>query len=110
MADDIVKRLRSEMHYRPDSAVIAAAADLIEAQQAEIERLRIERDDLQVLLKGRTAEFQAEIARLRAERDAERALADQLAKALDRHGSHSLCTMLCSVCVTLAAHQEARRG
>jgi rubrerythrin len=51
-----------------------------------------------------------EITRLRAERDAERALADQLAKALDRHGSHSLCTMLCSVCVTLAAHQEARRG
>ena len=40
MADDIVKRLRSEMHYRPDSAVIAAAANLIEAQQAEIERLR----------------------------------------------------------------------
>jgi hypothetical protein len=39
VADDIVKRLRSEMHYRPDSAVIAAAADLIEAQQAEIERL-----------------------------------------------------------------------
>ena len=39
----------------------------------------------------------------------ERALADQLAEALDRHGSHSLCTMLCSVCVTLAAYQEARR-
>ncbi len=40
VTDDIVKRLRSEMHYRPDSAVIAAAADLIEAQQAEIARLR----------------------------------------------------------------------
>ncbi len=31
----------------------------------EIERLRAERDDLQVLLRGRTAEFQAEIERLR---------------------------------------------
>jgi hypothetical protein len=50
----------------------------------EIERLRIERDDLQVLLKGRTAEFQAEIERLRAERDAERALADDLYAVLSR--------------------------
>jgi hypothetical protein len=35
----------------------------------EIERLRMERDDLQVLLKGRTAEFQAEIERLRQRGD-----------------------------------------
>ena len=49
MTDDIVTRLRSEMHYRPDSAVIAAAADLIEAQQAEIERLRAERDAVEAL-------------------------------------------------------------
>jgi hypothetical protein len=56
--------------------------DALKDGAAEIERLRIERDDLQVLLKGRTAEFQAEIERLRAERDAERALADQLARAL----------------------------
>jgi hypothetical protein len=48
------------------------------------------------------------IAALRSDLAAERALADQLAEALDRHGSHWLCTMLCSVCVTLAAHQEAR--
>lgn len=32
----------------------------------EIERLRAERDDLQVLLRGRTAEFLTEIERLRA--------------------------------------------
>jgi hypothetical protein len=32
----------------------------------EVIRLRAERDDLQVLLRGRTAEFQAEIERLRA--------------------------------------------
>jgi hypothetical protein len=48
-----------------DGWPLTQAADLIEAQQAEIERLRAERDDLQVLLRGRTAEFQAEIERLR---------------------------------------------
>jgi uncharacterized small protein (DUF1192 family) len=57
--------------------VVESAADTIEHLDAiiarylaEIERLRMERADLQVLLKGRTAEFQAEIERLDGERDA----------------------------------------
>ncbi len=73
MDDDIVTRLRSQhsdlrqgAYYsqREDSAwdATADAAD-------EIERLRAERDDLQVLLRGRTAEFQAEIERLRQRGD-----------------------------------------
>ena len=113
MADDIRDWLAKEEADAEQWGGLGGAQfyrEQFAAARAEIERLRAERDDLQVLLKGRTAEFQAEIERLRAERDAERALADQLAKALDRHGSHSLCTMLCSVCVTLAAQQEARRG
>ena len=80
MCDDIIERLRTA----PPSmlGVRLEAADLIEAQQAEIERLRIERDDLQVLLKGRTAEFQAEITRLRAERDCAQIQAAHLAQRL----------------------------
>ena len=41
---------------------------LVDARN-EIERLRAECDDLQVLLRGRTAEFHAEIERLRAAGD-----------------------------------------
>ena len=51
-----------------------------------------------------------EIERLRAEVERLRAAGDALAEALDRHGSHSFCTMLCSVCVNGAAWQEARCG
>jgi len=84
VADDIVTRLRCNPCDCDGTCYTCQAAD-------EIERLRMERDDLQVLLKGRTAEFQAEIERLRAERDAERALADQLAEALCQMVTWSCC-------------------
>ncbi len=62
MADDIVKRLRTSVGYRDLASALFESA-------TEIERLRAERDDLQVLLRGRTAEFQTEIERLRADND-----------------------------------------
>lgn len=58
MFDDIVTRLRCNPCDCDGTCYTCQAAD-------EIERLRAERDDLQVLLRGRTAEFQAEIERLR---------------------------------------------
>jgi hypothetical protein len=59
--------------------------DALKDGAAEIERLRIERDDLQVLLKGRTAEFQAEIERLRAEVERLTAEAEEWDADTERH-------------------------
>lgn len=73
-SDDIVKRL--QVDYVCDEhtwkeleefALRNEAADVIKARDAEIERLRAEHDNLRVLLRGRTAEFQAEVERLRVE-------------------------------------------
>ena len=109
MDDDIVKRLRSEMHYRPDSAVIAAAADLIEAQQAEIERLRVENNEQN----NDITRLLAEVVRLRAVRNAEHALADQLAGELrvaTEYADWPEPDHLRQARSVLAAYEEARRG
>ena len=63
MTDDIIARLNEVWEYAP---TYPWQRNAINDAKAEIERLRMERDDLQVLLRGRTAEFQAEIERLRA--------------------------------------------
>ena len=65
-----------------------------------IERLRAENDDLQVLLRGRTAELQDEVKRLRAAGDA-------LAEAVDDTWWPAY---PCDFPDLLAAWQEARRG
>lgn len=46
--------------------LIQQLLDELAAERAEVVRLRAERDDLEVLLRGRTAELQAEVERLRA--------------------------------------------
>jgi len=90
-SDDIIARLRVNAEGAPTKngghiwlslspSTSAEAADLIEAQHAEIDHLHAELDDLQVLLRGRTAEFQAEIERLRAVLGA----VDALARSVDR--------------------------
>ena len=76
----------------------------------EIERLRAERDDMQVLLRGRTAELQAEVERLRAADDA---LAEAL-RAMTRLAAPPdmdewVAWQLGVADPALAAHKEARR-
>jgi hypothetical protein len=61
-----------------DGWPLTQAADLLEAQQAEVERLRV---DIEAIHENALVN----IERLRAERDAERSLADWLAHALADH-------------------------
>jgi hypothetical protein len=115
VADDTVKRLWHTSAYLRTMEE-ADIREAIEDAADEIERLRAERDDLHVLLRGRTAELQAEADRLRTnntfveqlvagqlshrlaeietELAAERALANELARALrscihDRPTTHT---------------------
>jgi hypothetical protein len=103
VADDIVTRLNVEIE--------AESWGLLVDARNEIERLRAECDDLQVLLRGRTAEFQAEIERLRAVIAAIEALpssADRPETSAD-YWVIGYTTAMDNV-KKLLPHNEARRG
>ncbi len=132
MADDIIARLRVNAEGAPTKngghnwlslspSTSAEAADLIEAQQAEIERLRAELQQSRLNHLTTLSELQdaaEQSRRLRAERTAERALADRLAVALQEMFDPSLRDATHDEVIgvwkaaqdTLAGWEEARRG
>ena len=79
MSDDIVERLGQDNDYLwfigddgyPGLRVMSETERRQEAAD-EIKRLRAEHDNLRVLLRGRTAEFQAEVERLWVEHEVAR--------------------------------------
>jgi chromosome segregation ATPase len=104
VADDIVTRLRTVPTLTADnceqlSELTEEAADRIESQEAEIERLRAENDELRgdLLMKvHRIGELADEADRLRAAGDA-------LVKALETN-------MMATAVVLLNEWKEIRRG
>lgn len=83
MSGDIVDELRfrvtvTRLGGQHTAREVMSDIMAMENARAEIVRLRAENDDLQVLLRGRTAELQDEIKRLRAEVDSLTAEIDHL--------------------------------